>query len=146
GFEQKIQRVVREHMKKYADKMETDLHGNLMVGINTKASRRIMLAGHCDQIGLIVKHISKEGYIHVAALGGIDCGVLLGAHVTVHGKDGSVPGVVGRKPTHQQSGDERSNLKLDIEKIWIDIGAKNQKIAEKLIEVGDPITLRPEVL
>lgn len=146
GYETKIQKVVREHMKPYADKMETDLHGNLSVGINLKASRRVMLAGHCDQIALIVKHITKEGFIYVAALGGIDVGVLPGSHVVVHGKGGSVPGIIGRKPIHQQSGDERGSLKLDIEKIWIDIGAKNQKEVEKTIEIGDPITFRPEIL
>ena len=146
GFEQKIQKVVREHMKPYADKMETDLHGNLVVGINTKAPRRVMLAGHCDQIGFIVKHITKEGFIYVSALGGIDVGVLPGSHVVVHGKGGSVPGVIGRKPIHMQSGDERNILKLDIEKIWIDIGAKNQKEAEKMAEVGDAVTFRPEIL
>jgi tetrahedral aminopeptidase len=146
GYEQKIQKVVREHMKSYADSIEMDLHGNLIVGFNTKASKRIMLAGHCDQIGLIVKHITKEGFIYVATLGGIDVGVLPGAHVVIHGSKAAVPGIIGRKPIHQQSADERNSLKLDIEKIWIDIGAKNQKEAEKLIEIGDPITFRPEII
>lgn len=148
GFEQRIQKVVRTHMKKYADSMETDLHGNLIVGINIKAAKRVMLAGHCDQIGFIVKHITKEGFVYVAALGGIDAGVLPGSHVHIHSSKTGKPvaGIFGRKPIHTQTGDERNNLKIDIEKNWIDIGAKNQKEAEKLIEIGDPITYKPEVL
>lgn len=140
GSEQKVQKVVREQMKRYADTIDTDLHGNVIVGIHSKASRKVMLAGHCDQISLMVRHVSKEGFIYVGPLGGIDVGVLPGARVTVHGRGGPVPGVIGRKPIHAQSPEERGSLKLDIEKIWIDIGAKNQKDAEKRVELGDCVT------
>lgn len=142
GFEQAIQRVVRTRMKKYADSIETDLHGNVTVALNSKASRKIMLAGHCDQIGLMVTHITKEGFLYVAPLGGIDAGVLPGAQVTIHGKSGAVPGVVGRKPIHVQKGDERDRMKLELDKMWIDIGAKSKKDAEKLVEIGDGVTFR----
>ena len=146
GFEQQIQKVVRQHMKKYADSIETDLHGNVIIGINTKASRSVMLAGHCDQIAFIVKHITKDGFIYVATLGGIDLGVVPGSRVVIHSSKGkSVAGVFGRKPIHMQTGDERNSLKFDIDKNWIDIGAKNKKEAEKLLEIGDPVTYKPEV-
>ena len=145
GFEQPVQRLVRQRMKKYADSVTTDLHGNVIVGINTKASRRVMLAGHCDQIGFMVKHITKEGFIYVATLGGIDVGVLPGARVTIHGKKGAVEGIFGRKPIHQQNGEEREKLKLDIEKCWIDIGAKNEKEAQKRVAIGDPATFKLDV-
>ena len=146
GFEQPVQRIVREHMKKYADEIVTDLHGNVIVGINTKASRRLMLAGHSDQIGLMVRHITKEGFVYVSPLGGIDVGVLHGARVTIHSEKRKVPGVIGRKPIHQQSGEERDRTKNDIDKIWIDIGAKNKKDAEKLISIGDCVTFELGVL
>lgn len=142
GFEQKIQSLVEKHMRNAADDISMDLHGNLIVSINPKAKRRVMLAGHCDQIALMVKHISKEGYLFVSPLGGIDVGVLPGAVVTVHGKKGPINGVIGRKPIHAQSGEERDKMKLDIEKIWVDIGAKNQKEAEKTVELGDAVTFR----
>ena len=131
GFEQPVQRLVRERMKRYADSIETDLHGNVIIGLNTKASTRIMLAGHCDEIGLLVRHISSDGFIYVSALGGIDVGVLHASTVVIHSEKGQVPGVIGRKPIHHQTGDERDKTKNDIEKIWIDIGAKNKKEAEK---------------
>jgi len=146
GFEQPVQRVVREHMKKYADEITTDLHGNVIVGVNTKASRRLMLAGHCDQIGLMVRHITKEGFVYVTPLGGIDVGVLHGARVTIHSEKKKVSGIVGRKPIHQQSSEERDRTKNDIDKVWIDIGAKNKKEAEKLISIGDCVTFELGVL
>ncbi len=140
GFEQPVQRIVRDRMAKYADSVETDLHGNVIVGVNTKATRKVMLAGHCDQIGFMVKHIAKDGFVYVSSIGGIDAGVLPGARVTIHAKKGPVQGVFGRKPIHQQSSEERDKMKLDTEKCWIDIGAKDQKEAEKKITIGDPAT------
>lgn len=142
GFEQRIQKVVRSHMKPYAETIDTDLHGNVIVGINTKAKRKIMLAGHCDQIGLMVRHINKDGFIYVSALGGIDVGVLPGTLLTIHSQSGPVDAVVGRKPIHSQSSDERGKVGNDIDKIWLDIGAKNKKEAEKRIEIGECITFK----
>lgn len=146
GFEQPVQRLVRQRMKRYADSIETDLHGNVIVALNPKADRKVMLAGHCDQIGLMVRHISNEGFIYVSALGGIDVGVLHGARVTIHAEKGPVTGIVGRKPIHAQSSDERDKTKNDIEKIWIDIGAKNKKEAEKRVALGDCATFELGVI
>jgi putative aminopeptidase FrvX len=146
GAEQRIQRIVRERMKRYADEVHTDLHGNVIAVLNPKAERKVMLAGHCDQIALMIRHISSDGYLYVAALGGIDVGVLHGARVTVYGEKGPIPGVIGRKPIHAQSSEERDKTKNDIEKIWIDIGAKNKKEAEKKVKIGDTATFELSVL
>jgi endoglucanase len=104
-----------------------------------------MLAGHADQIGFMVKHISKEGFVYVAPLGGIDGSVLWGEYVTIYGEKGPVRGLFGRKPIHQQGGDERSRPSVDLDKMWIDIGAKNQKEAEKRVKIGDPATFELRV-
>ena len=146
GAEQPVQRIVRDRMKKYADLIETDLHGNVIVALNPNAERKVMLAGHCDQIGLMVRHISNDGFIYVAALGGMDVGVLHGARVTIHSEKGSVQGVFGRKPIHQQSGEERERTKNDLEKLWIDIGAKNRREAEKKVSIGDCATFQLSIL
>ncbi len=111
GFEEKVQAVVRKRMKKFADHIESDLHGNLMVAINPDAKRKIMFAGHCDQIGFMATHITKEGFIYVSALGGIDPGVLQGTHVVIHAEKGPIEGVFGRKPIHHQTGDERASMR-----------------------------------
>jgi putative aminopeptidase FrvX len=144
GFERDIQRVVKKHMSPFADSIELDLHGNLIVALNPTAPRRIMLAGHCDQIGFMVKHISNEGFIYIMPLGGVDVGVLHGARVSIHTENKVIEGVMGRKPIHAQSADERDRTKNDINNIWIDIGAKNKKEAEKLVNIGDPITFKLE--
>jgi len=146
GFEQDIQAVVRRRMEPYADSIETDLHGNVIVGLNTKATRRVMLAGHCDQIGFMVRHITRDGFVYLAPLGGIDAGVVPAAHVTIYGDDGPVHGVVGRKPIHLQSAEEREKGRIDLDKVWVDIGAKSQKEAERRIAVGDPVVYRPGVI
>ena len=93
GYEQPIQAVVREYVKDFADEVRTDLHGNVIVGVNVAAKRRVMLAGHCDQIGFMVRHIDKDGFIWVAALGGIDVGVVPGAAAVIHAKKGPIPGI-----------------------------------------------------
>ena len=142
GFEEDIQKIVKEYAKPFADSIEIDLHGNLIAAINTKAKRRVMLAGHCDQIGFMVRHITKEGYLYVLPLGGIDAGVVYGAHVEIHSKKGKILGVFGRKPIHHQKPDERKNLKIDLDNAWIDIGAKDEKEAKSLVEVGDSITYK----
>jgi putative aminopeptidase FrvX len=146
GSEQAVQRLVRERMKRYAHSIDTDLHGNVICALNPKAERKVMLAGHCDQIALMIRHISSDGFLYVSALGGIDVGVLHGARVTVHSEKGPVQGIVGRKPIHHQSADERDKTKNDIEKIWIDIGAKNKKEAEKKVAIGDSATFHLSVL
>jgi len=145
GFEERVQAVVRARMKGIADTIETDVHGNVIACLNPTAKRKIMFAGHCDQIGFMVKHISKEGFVTFAALGGIDAGVCPGAHVVIYAEKGVVAGIFGRKPIHAQLADERANLKIDLDKMWIDIGATSQKDAEKRIKVGDFATFRLEV-
>lgn len=142
GFEQNIQKVVKKRMSKFAESIEIDYHGNLMVAINTKAKVKVMLAGHCDQIGMMVKYISDDGFIYVTALGGIDTVVLPGAQVSVHTKSGTIHGVVGRKPVHLLKAEERNKGLSDIKDAWIDVGAKNKKELEKKVSIGDSVTFR----
>jgi len=142
GFEQPVQRLVRNRMKKWADSIETDIHGNVIVGLNPKGSPRVMLAGHCDQIGMMVRFITDEGYLTFGAIGGIDAALLPGLHVTVHARGGPVEGVIGRKPVHLMRGKESEQPKIDINDLWIDIGAKDKADAEKRVSVADPVTFR----
>lgn len=146
GFEQNIQKVVEAYAKPFADTIEKDFHGNLIIGVNTKSSRRVMLAGHCDQIGLMIKHINKEGYLYFGALGGIDVGVLPGSRITIHAESGPIHGVIGRKPIHSQTSDERGKVGSDIDKLWIDIGAADKKECESLVQIGDSVTFAHNVL
>src|SRR5918992_1546938 len=93
GHEQPVQRLLRDRFRGVADLFEPDVHGNLVLAINTTAKRKVLLAGHCDQIGFLVKYISPDGYVYLDTLGGNDYGVLLGEHLVVHSKTGPVVGV-----------------------------------------------------
>jgi endoglucanase len=110
GSEQKLQRKIHEEFKTIAHYIEPDVHGNLILALNPQAKRKIMLAGHCDQIGFLVKYISPEGYVYLDALGGTDSGVLLGEHLVVHHQQRPIEGVVGRKPLHLQKGAEMQQI------------------------------------
>ena len=78
GFERPIQDVVRSWAKQYADEVRTDRHGNVIAVRRPGGQPRIMLAGHCDQIGLMVQHIDENGYLYVQPIGGWDMQILLG--------------------------------------------------------------------
>jgi endoglucanase len=132
-------------MKPFADSIETDLHGNVIVGLNPKGRPRIMLAGHCDQIGLMVNYIDDNGFIFFLPIGGIDPTVVPGSRVVVHTKHGPIEGVIGRKPIHVLKQEERG-AKIELREMWVDIGSKGQKETEQVVGVGDPITFRLELV
>src|SRR5690349_19248980 len=88
GFEHEIQNVVRAWAGQHTDDVRTDRHGNVLAVLNPGAPARIMLAGHCDQIALMVQHIDDNGYLYVQPIGGWDMQILLGQNLTVWTKDG----------------------------------------------------------
>ena len=145
GFEQPVQRIVRKRMKPFADTIETDVHGNVAVGLNPTGSPRIMLAGHCDQIALMVNYIDDNGFIFFKPIGGIDASVLPGSRVVVHTEHGPVDGVIGRKPVHLMKQSERG-AKTEIRQLWVDIGAGNKKETQRIVRIGDAITFRLEMV
>ncbi len=140
GFEQPAQKLVRARMKDAVDEIRTDVHGNVIGVSNPGAPLRVMLAGHCDEIGLMVTHVDDQGYIYFAAIGGIDPSVLAGQNVEIHTDAGHVPGVVGKTPIHLMDKKDLGKP-LRIKDYWIDIGASEKKDALRAISVGDPITV-----
>jgi endoglucanase len=139
GFERPIQDVVRAWAKPLAHEVRTDRHGNVMAVLNPQGQPRIMLAGHCDQIGLMVQHIDDNGFLYVQPIGGWDMQILLGQNLTVWAKDGPIPGVLSRKAPHLLTSEERSKVPQFTD-VWVDIGVKDRKEAETLVRHGDPIT------
>ncbi|MCD6308287.1 MAG: M42 family metallopeptidase [Candidatus Latescibacteria bacterium] len=138
GYEQPVQKLWREYVKQFAD-VRTDFHGSAIGGINPKGSPRIMFAGHCDEIGFMVRYIDDKGFISFGPIGGFDESIIPGRRVTVHTADGPVPGVIGKTPIHLMKPDDRKKAS-EIRDLWIDIGAKDKKAAKKLVAVGDPVT------
>src|SRR5216683_2519698 len=110
GFERPIQENVRAWARNYADEVRTDRHGNVIAVLHPGAQPRIMLAGHCDQIGLMVQHIDDNGFLYVQPIGGWDMQILLGQQLTVWTKSGPINGVVARRAPHLMTGDERNKV------------------------------------
>jgi len=139
GYERPIQDVVRAWAKPLAHEVRTDRHGNVVAVLNPQGQPRIMLAGHCDQIALMVQLIDDNGFLYVQPIGGWDMQILLGQNLTVWTKDGPIAGVVSRKAPHLMTADERKKVP-DFADIWVDIGSKDKKDAEALVTPGDPVT------
>jgi endoglucanase len=131
---------VRAYAADFADEVSTDLHGNVIAVKNPDAGLRVMLAGHCDQIGLLVTHIDSDGFLYVQPIGGWDPQQLIGQRLTVWSAQGPVPGIIARKPIHLLTDEERKQVPK-LKDLWLDIGAKNKDEASELVRVGDPITL-----
>ena len=140
GFEEAVQKVCNQYAAPYVDKVYKDVHGNQYAVRNPDAELRVMLAGHVDEIGLMVNSVDDEGYIHFVAIGGIDPAILGGQRVAVHGSKGPVSGVIGRTAIHLTDTDKRGKA-LKLHEMWVDVGAKNKKDAEKAVGIGDPITI-----
>ncbi len=141
GYEQAVQAVVRDYAESFADEVTTDFHGNVIVTVNPGADLRVMLAGHCDQLGLIVSHIDDMGYLFFQTMGGWDPQQLVGQEVTVWTDSGPVHGAVARKAIHILDPEERKKV-AEIKNLWIDIGASDQEDAESVVQIGDTATVR----
>ncbi|MGQ9575319.1 MAG: M42 family metallopeptidase [Thermoguttaceae bacterium] len=140
GYESPLQQVVREYIAPMADRIRTDVHGNVLAVRNPDAEFRVMLAGHCDQIGLIVQYIDNDGYLFIQGIGSWDPQVLVGQRTTIWTDGGPVFGVIGRKPIHLLTEEERKQVPK-LKDLWVDIGAASKEEAEKRVRVGDPVTV-----
>src|SRR5205085_362076 len=125
----------------FADEVRTDRHGNVIAVRHAAevGGQRVMLAGHCDQIALMVQHIDENGFLYVQPIGGWDMQILLGQYLTVWAKDGPITGVVSRKAPHLLTNEERAKVPQFTD-VWVDIGAKDRKEAEELVSHGDSVT------
>jgi endoglucanase len=143
GFETRGQRVWLDYVSKFAEATETDAYGNAVAWLNRGGSPRLMLAAHADEIAMTVNFITEQGYIYVRRVGGVDPAITKAQRVTIHARRGPVRGVVGSLAPHLQRG-ESDPKPPKIHELFIDIGAPSRKEAEKLVRVGDPITLADE--
>ncbi len=103
----------------------------------------LAVVGHIDEIGLVVTHIDEKGFLWFSPIGGWDPQILVGQRVAVRGRDGVVPGVVGRKPIHLLEPEQRKKV-VELKALHIDVGAADRDEAAALIRVGDPVTVAAE--
>jgi putative aminopeptidase FrvX len=140
GYEEEASRVWRSEAERFADRTWVDVHGNTIAAINEKADFRVMLAGHADEIGLMITYVDDRGYLAFTGLGGWDMAILPGQRVRIRTSKGIVPGVIGRKPIHFMREEDRKALPK-FEDLWIDIGAGSKEEALSLVDIGDPAVL-----
>jgi endoglucanase len=139
GYEDAIRDLIKKELKPHVDEIRTDKIGNI-IAKKGKGSPKIMFISHMDELGMMVKHITKEGFIYFELIGGWDDRVIPAMKVKIHSSKGPVIGVIGVKPPHIM---EKEELKTPIKAkdLYIDIGAKSDKEVSKAgISVGDFIT------
>src|SRR5947209_9104468 len=143
GHEVRGQRVWLDYAKKFADETFSDAYGNCVAVLNKGGSPRLMLAGHADEIAMVVNYITDDGYVYVRKMGGVDAAITKAQRVVIHTRNGPVKGVVGNVAPHLMR-EEKDPKPPKIHDLFIDIGARNRKEAQELVQIADPITLADE--
>ncbi len=140
GRENQVRELLIQLLKPYADQVSVDRLENVIAIKKGKANQpKIMLAAHMDEVGLMVKTVTKEGFVKFSKMGGIDDRILPAQKVTIYTKQSAVPGIIGSKPPHIQKEEERKKL-LTYDELFIDVGADSKEDAAKMgIAVGDSI-------
>ena len=144
GYEGAAAEVWRAEAGKFAE-VQGDRMGNSFATLNGGGTPRIMLAGHIDEIGLMITHVEEGGLLRFQGVGGWDPQVLVGQRVLVQTDNGEVPGVIGKKAIHVMEADERKKVS-EIKSLWIDIGAKDGEEAKEKVRVGDVTVVDQDVL
>src|SRR2546427_4027854 len=143
GHEVRGQRVWLDYAKQFAAESFSDAYGNCVAVLNKSGSPRLMLAGHADEIAMVVNYVTDDGYVYVRKMGGVDAAITKAQRVVIHTRQGPVKGVVGNVAPHLMK-EEKEPKPPKIHDLFIDIGASNRKQAETLVRTGDPITLADE--
>ncbi|CDO03032.1 Putative aminopeptidase YsdC [Oceanobacillus picturae] len=142
--EMEIQKKWITYVKEFADEIRTDNAGNAIGVLNPDAAFKVLLAGHCDEIGLVINRIDEEGFLHFDKMGGINPKAAVGMKTTVLGYNKTVTGVIGVNAQHH------GGLKNDfgLEDLFIDCGYQSKEEAEKNIQIGDLAVYKtePEIL
>lgn len=137
GFEEEVRHFIEKRIEKDVDSLRVDTMGNLIAfkkGVNSQF--RVMVSAHMDEVGFMVTGINDNGSIRIKGVGGIDDRILPGQRILVGDK--RIPGIIGIKPIHLQSGEERRSV-VKLKNLFIDLGYDKKEEAEKHISPGDPV-------
>jgi putative aminopeptidase FrvX len=140
GFEDETQKLFLNRVKDFSI-TKVDNHGNVIAFKNNSSKLKVMLAAHSDEVGLMITNISEKGFLFVRAIGGADKKVLPGTQVLVLSNK-NVFGVIGKKAIHLEDVEEEKKT-LEIEDMFVDIGATSKAEAQKKVKIGDPIVIVP---
>ncbi len=147
GFEDAIREIFRREMEPLCDQIEIDGLGNVIAIKNGRSadSKKVMLAGHMDEIGFVVKHVDDNGFVRLSPLGGFDPKTLIAKRVLIQSSHGGgIIGVIGCKPIHIMTPEDRKKMPT-VPELFVDVGL-NGDTAQEQIEIGDPVTLHQEFM
>lgn len=145
GFESRGQKVWKEYAGQFADDVKADAYGSAYARLNTSFDViTVMLEAHCDEIGMIVQHITDSGFVYINKLGGSDSTIARAKRVHIHTKNGIVSGVTGNTAIHLQDKKNGNGTQPSWKDIYVDIGVSSRDEALDLVQVGDPITYADE--
>jgi len=137
GFEERVRNIVKREVSHLVDEISIDNLGNIVAIKKGKASKKIMIGAHMDEIGFITTYIDEEGFLRFTTLGGFDAKTLTAQRVIVHGKKDLV-GVMGSKPIHVMNPEEKMKAPKTTD-YFIDLGMSKKEV-QKLVQIGTPIT------
>jgi endoglucanase len=139
GEEFEAQAVFDQHVKPASDTYETDALGNRIARLNPQGDPVLMLAGHLDELGLIINYVDDRGFLYFKTLGGHDRSMISGRRVVIRTAKGSVKGITGKRAIHLMSPEDRKKVP-ELHEMWIDIGASSKKDALSRVSIGDTAT------
>jgi putative aminopeptidase FrvX len=143
GREEGIRALIRRELKAAGCTVSVDAMGNLIGVRKGSGKKKVMLAGHMDEIGFIVSHVDKDGFLRFQPCGGFDPRTMMSQRVYVHTEKKRLLGVMGTKPVHVLKDEERKKS-LEVTDYFIDLGLPGAKV-QKLVEIGNPITMAREL-
>jgi len=139
GDEFESQAAFDKHVKPAADEYRNDALGNRIAVLNPKGDPILMLAGHLDELGLLVTYINPEGFLYFATIGGHDKIMIPGRRVIIRTAKGNIKGITGKRAIHLMNPEDRKKVP-EVHEMWIDIGAKSKSDALKRVNIGDTAT------
>ncbi len=144
GREEAVRTLCRQALQGHAEHIEVDRLGNVVARAPGRGPK-VAVAAHMDEIGFLVSHVDAEkGFLRLEPVGGFDPRTLLAARVDVHTQDGALPGLIGSKPVHILTEEEKKKP-IKIAELFVDLGLPGDKVNER-VRVGDPVTLRQSFL
>lgn len=139
GFEMPGQKVWAKYMGKFADSVECDAYGSTWATLKGKSDQIVMLEAHADEIGYMIKHITKDGFLYLDRVGGSDSATGRGRRLQILGDKGIVQGIIGNTAIHLRRDSLGNEKAPKVHELWVDVGASSEKDVEKLgLRVGHP--------
>ncbi|MGC9452223.1 MAG: M20/M25/M40 family metallo-hydrolase [Oceanipulchritudo sp.] len=136
GYETEAQEVVDRHVRPSADSYRRDALGNRIATLEPRGGPTLLMTGHMDELGLIIKYVDDKGFLYFDTVGGIDLNTVSGRRVSIMTRDGVVKGVTGRRAIHLLTQEERKKIP-EKHNLWIDIGAADKEAALQRVRIGD---------